>query len=261
MSLPELEFTEDGTHYLYEGKPLERVTAIVSDALPPYLAPWAEGVGQTAMHKIMAENPEYDLATAKRAIANAGLTCENEKIKGQDRGQALHQAIEAMILSEDLAVDPTDFEDPEHAKYARSFAAFMADYRPKFEMAEVRVCYPELGYAGTFDAVAKVTARPKGARGPDVTGKRIILDWKTNVSKKTYESHLYQLAAYQLAMERWDDPVEGAAVVAIGPMGDVKGKPYTFKVNHVDPEAFRAMIGWRNVLKNQKANNPLGRSK
>lgn len=262
MSLPELEFTEDGKYYVYDGVELERVTAIVSDALPPYLAPWAEKVGQEAMYRVCGggDGAMLSLEEARSQIRDMGLTCEDEKVKGQDRGQALHQAIEAMILSEDLAVDPRDFDDPEHAKYARSFALFMAEYRPKFEVAEVRVCYPELGYAGTFDAIATLTARPKGARGPDVTGKRIILDWKTNVSKKTYESHLYQLAAYQLAMERWDEPVDAAAVVAIGPMGDVKGKPYTFKVNHVEPEAFRAMIEWRRVLQAQKANNPLGRT-
>lgn len=261
MSLPELLLAEDGSHYIYDGKPMERVTQIIHKAMPPYLAPWAEGVGQKAMWTIMSANPEYDLGMAKRAIGDAGLTCENEKTKGADRGQALHQAIEAMIETEEPTVDLNDFDDPEHAKYAQSFAAFMVDYRPAFEKAEIRVCHPDLGYAGTFDAIAVCRARPKGARGTDLTGKRIILDWKTNVGKKVYESHLYQLAAYELGMQYWEEPVQGSAVVAIGPMGDVKGKPYSFKPNHVEPEAFRAMVRWCRVVEDQKKRNPLARKK
>jgi hypothetical protein len=263
MSLPELELTDDGSHYLYDGKPLERVTQIIHKAMPPYLAPWAEKVGQRAMYEVIMKynDKEHSFESYVQEIREAGLTCDDEKTKGADRGQALHQAIEAMIETGEPAVDLDDFENPEHAKYAQSFAAFMVDYRPTFERAEIRVCQPELGYAGTFDAIATCRARPKGARGTDLTGKRIILDWKTNVGKKVYESHLYQLAAYQLAMDYWDEPVEGAAVVALGPMGDIKGKPYSFKPNHVEPEAFEAMVKWCRVVERQKTLNPLARKK
>lgn len=263
MTLPEITLNEDGSHYVYEGVEYERVTKIIHEAMPPYLAPWAEKVGHEAMYKVMdgRSSENYSLEQARQDIREAGLTCEDEKTKGGDRGQALHQAIEAMIRTEELVVDPSDFEDPEHVKYAQSFAAFMADYRPTFEQAEVRIVHPELGYAGTFDAIATCRARPKGARGPDMTGKRLILDWKTNVSKKVYDSHLYQLAAYELALNYWQEPVDGAAVVAIGPYGDVKGKPYAFKVNYVEPDAFRSMVEWRRVVERQKSLNPLGRKK
>ncbi len=263
MTLPELQLSEDGSHYLYEGKRLERVTQIIHKAMPPYLAPWAEGVGQKAVLAIYERDGKLpvSLNELKQEIREAGLTCDDEKTKGADRGQALHQAIEAMIETGEPAVDLDDFDDPEHAKYAQSFAAFMVDYRPTFERAEIRVCHPDLGYAGTFDAIAVCRARPKGARGTDLTNKRIILDWKTNVGKKVYESHLYQLSAYELAMQYWDEQVEGSAVVAIGPAGDVKGKPYSFKPNHVEPDAFRAMIEWCRVVEKQKTLNPLARGK
>lgn len=265
MNLPDVQLTDDGRGYMLDGTEYERVTKVIHQAMPPYLAPWAEKVGQEAMYEVLSEyHPGSDwpsVGQAKQEVKNAGLTTEDEKNRGADRGQALHQAIEAMIETEEPSVDLNDFDDPEHAKYAQSFAAFMVDYRPVFELAEVRVVHPELGYAGTFDAIATCRARPKGARGPDMTGKRLILDWKTNVSKKVYESHLYQLAAYQLALERWDEPVDGAAVVAVGPMGDVKGKPYSFKVNHVEPDAFRSLIEWQRVVAHQRSINPQARKK
>lgn len=262
MKLPEIHLSDDGKYYVHEGKEYERVTALIHEAMPPYLAPWAEQVGQKAMYEVLTRSGEpLDLGAAQQEIREAGLTIEDEKTAGGDRGQALHQAIEAMILSGDAAVNLADFDDPEHRLYAQSFAAFMVDYQPTFEVAEVRVCHPELGYAGTFDAIATCHARPKGARGTDLTGKRIILDWKTNVSKKVYESHLYQLAAYQLALEHWGEEVDGAAVVAVGPTGKVKGKPYTFKANHVEPEAFRALCEFCRVVRHQKTLNPLARKR
>lgn len=262
MNLPEITLSEDGRCYMFEGVEYERVTNVIHAAMPPYLAPWAEKVGQEAMYEVLNNGGSgMTLEQCRQMIRESGLTTDDEKSKGADRGQALHQAIEAMVLTGQATVDLADFENPEHAKYAQSFAAWMVDYQPTFEVAEVRIVHPQLGYAGTFDAVATCHSRPKGARGPDMTGKRMILDWKTNVSKKVYESHLYQLAAYQLAMDYWDEGVDGAAVVAIGPMGDVKGKPYSFKVNHVQPEAFRAMIEWRRVVDHQKTLNPLARGK
>lgn len=260
MNLPELELSEDGTKYLLEGVEYERVTHMIHAAMPPYLTPWAEKVGHESMYKVMSQMPPGStLEDCRAAIRDQCLTCDDEKDRGADRGQALHQAIEAMVRTGTPSVDLNDFEDPEHRLYAQSFAEWMVDYEPVFEVAEVRVCNPDLGYAGTFDAIATCRARPKGARGPDVTGQRVILDWKTNVSKKVYESHLYQLAAYQLAMRYWNEPVDAAAVVAIGPYGKVRGKPYAFKVNHVEPEAFAALVEWRRVVEAQKKNNPLGR--
>jgi hypothetical protein len=165
-----------------------------------------------------------------------------------------------MILTGDiLAV--SDFDNPEHVKYAQSMAQWMLDYRPEFEHSEIRVVHPRLGYAGTFDAIGKVTARPKGARGPDFTGKRIIFDFKTNKAKSVYEQHLFQLAAYELACEEWDVEVEGSAVVAIGPMGDVKGTPYSFRPNYVEPGSFEQIMATYQMILDQKARNPLGRKK
>lgn len=260
-TLPEIELAEDGKHYVYNDEPFMRVTDVIHRVLPPYLAPWAEEVGHKAALAIYERDGSLPatLGELKQLVREAGLTCEDEKRTGGDRGSALHLAIEAMIRTGEI-LSVSDFDDPEHAKYAQSFAEWMIDYAPEFEEAEVRIVHPTLGYAGTFDAIGKVTARPKGARGPDLTGKRIIFDFKTNKQRAVYEQHLYQLAAYELACREWGIEVEGAAVVSIGPPR-ASGKPYAFRPNYVEPEAFAKIMEFYRVTEAQKARNPLGRKK
>ena len=259
-NLPEIELSESGRAYVYDDKEFVRVTDVIHKVLPPYLAPWAEEVGQKAALAIYERDGSLpgSITELKQLVKEAGMTCEDEKQSGADRGSSLHLAIEAMIRTGEV-MTLEDFEDPEHAKYAQAFGAFLMDYQPEFESAEVRVVHPELGYAGTFDAIGRVTARPKGARGADITGQRIIFDFKTNVRKAVYEQHLFQLAAYELACEHWDIDVEGSAVVAIGPAGDVKGKPYSFRPNYVERASFAQIMATYTMIKEQKARNPLAR--
>jgi hypothetical protein len=260
--LPEIELSETGRTYVYRDHEFVRVTDVIHKVLPPYLAPWAEEVGQKAALEIYKRDGSLpnDIGELKQLVKEAGLTCEHEKTQGADRGSALHLAIEAMIRTGEM-ISVEDFDDPEHIKYAQAFGEFMLDYEPEFEEAELRIVHPRLGYAGTFDAIGRVTKRPKGARGTDMTDKRIVFDFKTNKSKSVYEQHLYQLAGYELACEHWGIEVEGSAVVALGPAGDVKGKPYSFRPNYVERAAFEQVMAMFHTIQQQKANNPLGRKK
>lgn len=262
--LPEITLTPDGKRYVSEGKEYRRVTDIISKVLPPYLTPWAEKVGQQAalhIYQHTGQLPETQSELMQEA-RNLGITCEDEKNKGADRGSALHKAIEAMIASHNPVVDLNDFDNPEHRLYAQSFSQWMLDYQPEFHEAEVTLVHPELGYAGTFDAIGTCRARPKGARGTDLTGKTILLDWKTNTEAKTYDQHLWQLAGYELACQYHGIPVEGSAVVALGPSGQMKRKtPYSFKANYVEPAAFEEVMRFYGVTVKQKENNPLARKR
>ena len=262
--LPEITLTPDGKRYVSEGKEYRRVTDIISKVLPPYLTPWAEKVGQQAalhIYQHTGQLPETQSELMQEA-RNLGITCEDEKNKGADRGSALHLAIESLVLTGNAALALEDFDNPDHMKYAQSFSDFQLDYAPDFEAAEVRIAHPELDYAGTFDAIAICRKRPKGARGPDMTGKRIILDWKTNSEGHSYPQHLWQLAAYQLACEHWGIPVEGSAVVALGPKGMMKRKtPYSFKPSYIEPSAFAGVVDFFNLAERQMGRNPLGRKK
>jgi hypothetical protein len=95
-----------------------------------------------------------------------------------------------------------------------------------------------------------------------MTGKRIILDWKTNSEAKCYPQHLWQLAGYELACQHYGIPVEGSAVVALGPKGLMKRKsPYSFKANYVEPRAFSEVVGFFNTVAAQNERNPLRRKR
>lgn len=249
---------EDGSQYVHGDKGYDRVTTVVHKALPPYLAPWAEKVGQQAALTIykntgtLPDTPEE----LKEAVRMAGLTTDHEKKAGGLRGAEIHFAMEAWIKQ---GVPPAldDFE-PEVRPYAQTLAQWLIDYEPEFEASEIMLYHPELGYAGTCDAIGRVTKRPKGARHPDINGKRIVFDFKTNKNKAVYEQHYAQLAAYELALHAHGVEVEGSAVVAVGP-SPARGSPYRFAVNFWEPEDWLPVMGLFRMLEQVKQKNPNAR--
>ncbi len=252
---------EDGKKYEKEGREFDRVTNVIHKALPPYLTPWAEKVGREAVMKLYALNGgnlPSDPEEVAEEVKTQGWTTEAEKKSGGLRGAEIHFAMEAWIKQ---GVPPTlsDFE-PEVRPYAQTLAQFLVDYEPEFEAAEIMLYEPELRYAGTCDAIGKVTKRPKGARHPEVTGKRLVFDFKTNKNKAVYDQHYAQLAAYEYALASHDVQVDGSAVVAIGPHG-IPGSPYRFAVNYWEAEDWLPVIGLYRALENVKQKNPNKRKK
>lgn len=250
---------EDGSQYVHGDKGYDRVTTVVHKALPPYLAPWAEKVGQEAMWKVLGEgDPHVGLERARELIKERGLTTDHEKKAGGLRGAEIHFAMEAWIKQ---GVPPAldDFE-PEVRPYAQTLAQWLIDYEPEFEASEIMLYHPELGYAGTSDAIGRMTKRPKGARHPDITGKRIVLDFKTNKNKAVYEQHYAQLAAYELALHAHGVEVEGSAVVAVGP-SPAKGSPYRFAPSFWPRESWLPIMALYRMLEEVKALNPNARKK
>ena len=247
--------TEDGKQYLVESIPHPRTTDILHAVLPPYLAPWAEGVGAKGMHRLYEQNGSLgSLEECKELIKAAGWDCEAERASGASRGLEVHFAVEAWIKQ---GVPPTisDFE-PDARPYAQTLCQWLIDYEPEFECSELMVWHSELIYAGTIDAIGKVTKRPKGTRHVDITGKRLAFDFKTNKEKKVYfPQHYFQLAAYELALEHHSIEVDGSAVVALGPHG-VKGKPYRVAPNYVRPEMWKSVMQMYQTLQAAKALNP-----
>ena len=252
---------EDGKQYVHGDRGYDRVTTILHKALPAYLAPWAEGVGRKAVHTTYLNSGRSlpdSYEELEKVVQRAGLTTEHEKKAGGLRGAEIHFAMEAWIKQ---GVPPSlgDFE-PEVRPYAQTLARWLMDYEPEFEASEIMLFHPELGYAGTCDAIGRVTKRPKGVRHPDVTGKRIVLDFKTNKNKSVYEQHYAQLSAYELALNYHGVDVEGSAVVAIGPSPG-KGTPYRFAVNFWEPEDWLPVMNLYMLLQKVKAQNPNSRAK
>ena len=257
-----IELTEDGTQYVLDGQLFDRTTSIVNDVLPPYLVIWAENTGQEAMFRLLRENPtaEWTLESARGAISGAGWDCESQKKEGGRRGAETHFAIEAWIKQ---GVPPTldDFE-PEHRPYARTLCQFLIDYEPEFSHSEITVYHPELGYAGTIDAIGRATKRPTGVRHKDITGVDLAWDFKTNKEKKVYEQHYLQLASYRCGLDYHGVDVGGEAVVALGPTPwKNSGKPYRVAPNYFPASLWVAAMAFYRALTDAKAQNPNGRKK
>ena len=253
--------SEDGKNYEHGGASYDRVTTVIHKALPPYLTPWAEGVGREAVLKLYALNGgnlPSDPQEVAEAVKREGWTTDQEKKAGGLRGAEIHFAVEAWI-KQGIPPDLSDFE-PEVRPYAQTLAQFLVDYEPEFEASEIMLYEPTLGYAGTCDAIGSVTKRPKGARHPEVTGQRLVFDFKTNKNKAVYDQHYAQLAAYELALDHHGVKVDGSAVVAIGPHG-IPGSPYRFAVNYWDAEDWLPVIALYHLLQDVRDKNPNKRKK
>lgn len=128
-----------------------------------------------------------------------------------DIGTAAH------ILFERLARGETINDRHVHADvkgHVRHFREFLEAVQPEFLHLEETCWNDTFGYAGSFDAVAKID------------GQRVMVDWKT--SKAVYDSVSLQLAAYRYAeriiVADTDESIpmpelDGGAVLHVRPEG------------------------------------------
>ncbi|MFI8084352.1 hypothetical protein ACIF6L_26560 [Kitasatospora sp. NPDC086009] len=104
---------------------------------------------------------------------------------------------------------------PDMVRYATHFATFLQEMQPEFLFLEETVWSDDHGYAGSFDAIARID------------GETVILDWKTTRSG-VHEDVALQLKAYAmanriiLAVDGSSVPVpaiDAAAVLHVRPEG------------------------------------------
>lgn len=95
-------------------------------------------------------------------------------------GSAVHAEAEAYILGV-----PRPEPLPAVAPYLTSFRNFLDDFKPEFELAEATVYSVSESFAGTLDAIFRVS------------GRTFLADWKTG--KDIYPDVALQLAAYEHA--------------------------------------------------------------
>lgn len=99
-----------------------------------------------------------------------------------DLGSAAHVIFERLARGEVINDRHVHVDVKPHVKH---FREFLDEVQPEFLHLEETCWNDSLGYAGSFDAVAKID------------GERVIVDWKT--SKSVYDSVSLQLAAYRYA--------------------------------------------------------------
>ncbi len=124
------------------------------------------------------------------------------------------------------------------------------------------VWHPGLQYAGTIDAIGKLTKFPKGARWPNIKGKRFAFDMKSNQARRIYSpQHYFQLAAYRHCLDHHGIEVDGEAVIAIGPSPWKNGgKPYTLGVNYVEARLWEPIVRAYRALEEARQANPRSRT-
>lgn len=105
-----------------------------------------------------------------------------ETQQSADTGSSVHSLVETMSRGE-----PLGFVHPDFQPYVERYDRFLQKYQPEFEYIEDAVWSETYGYAGTFDAIAKID------------GERLILDTKTTRGKDVYSSVSLQMCAYSRA--------------------------------------------------------------
>jgi hypothetical protein len=182
----------DGVRYYTSPRTNQKfvsVTSIISTLDKPALRYWA--AKQVATYAVEERDIWIPLATkdpkaALDLIKGAPWrTTENSA----QLGSAVHEAVEARVLGNDLDVDKLDTQVK---PFINSFLNFEKIFQPQWEMSEATVLSYKYGYAGTIDAIASFNKPELGLVG------RYLIDWKTGKSGPYPEAGL-QLSAYRHA--------------------------------------------------------------
>lgn len=158
---------------------LPSVTGVLDVLAKPGLDTWK----LTQFAAAARDNPEI-LSTNELPVAIARLSelASAETKEAAERGTAIHAAVESYFRGEDF--------DPACASYVEQVEIWAAENGIEFDQHEVVLTNPDIGYAGTVDALAR-----------DSGGRFCVIDFKTKktrpgVAVKPYETHMAQIAAY-----------------------------------------------------------------
>lgn len=221
--------------YDWAGERFWSVTTIIGNGCPkPALLPWGikkvaegavEAVQKGSLVPMVEQDPDAAVAFLK------GLPWA-QRDRAANLGTDIHQAIEAVQLGRPMPPWPLPLRP-----YMESFAGFVRDFSPSFEMAEETVYNRAESYAGTLDAIAVIG------------GNRVLLDAKSGSG--IYPEVALQLAAYRNAefrglpdgSESPMPPVDGAMALHLRQDG------YTLYDVEAGPEVFTAFLYVREVFR------------
>ncbi len=210
----------DGSRtYAWQGETFPSVTTILRSVPKPALMYWA---ARKAAEKAVELTRAGELAASlhageeRQVIDILRNACWEHRDDAADTGSAVHRAIERAIIHGDDPDFTPDMSDVARPRF-EAFRAFEARYQPVWEAAEATVYNRTHGYAGTFDALARIS------------GRRFLIDVKTG--KNVYPEFALQLAAYArgewiglagagggFGAEEMEMPrVDGAAVLLLRP--------------------------------------------
>ncbi|MFD8595385.1 hypothetical protein ACFV1L_10325 [Kitasatospora sp. NPDC059646] len=191
-------------------KKVPGVTSVLGMLPKPFLQFWsAKTVAETAVDDLGAV---VNIALRDRDAAIDYLKRAPTRFtaKAAGTGSDAHDLFERLARGERIGRVHPDMQ-----QYARHFDAFLQEQQPEFLHLEETVWSDTFGYAGSFDAIAKID------------GETVIIDWKTTRSG-VHDDVALQLKAYAradrmiLASSGESVPVpalDAAAVLHVRPEG------------------------------------------
>lgn len=142
-------------------------------------------VGMTTMLEMGTPHPQGLLQYFKRTDQH---TQEEILLDAQERGTNVHQAIEQLLMGEE--VYPSDLKREDEKKAVAAFIDFFLTVQPEDVVSEHVVAYikDDVRFAGTLDFIGTIN------------GKRVLIDFKT--SKIPSLKNALQVRGYQEAVEQ-----------------------------------------------------------
>lgn len=172
------------------GEKAPGVTGVINNLPKPFLQYWrgkvvaefaADNVGALAQMLLDAHTAADHDKARKAAVDWLKNSPTRDTGQAADIGTAVHDLCERMARGEELGLVHPDFKP-----YVERYDRFLQKYQPEFLFLEDAVWSETYGYAGTFDAIAKID------------GECLILDTKTTRSGVHAEVAL-QMTAYARA--------------------------------------------------------------
>lgn len=275
MTSPKFAYATDdhGRYYRHPehpGREFISITNVLDSIAKPVLVPWAAKVTAEKALDLMPQMVAAALlppCKPKRVADECGrcLDCLHKITKREvkvvretaaDLGTLIHAFAEAHLTGQELQATDEEHEQaaPFVAQYLRFLDDFEVDITKHVEAAELTVCHPQHGYAGTLDAIVhlRLDGNLSGVKPKKLPGDKRALwvyDIKTSSTKAAdvlYDEQPLQLAAQRNAKEAWlpDGSIvpmplaKGAAIL------NLRTDDYAFIPVPSGPEEFAAFRGF-----------------
>jgi hypothetical protein len=219
---------ENHNYYLEGAGPIPSVTKILQivDKSGPLIG-WAKRITAEAAVKHRAELGGWvDTFGDDGAVGLLTKAATVLRDRAANAGSEIHTFAEAITRGQEVEVPA------ELAPYVAAYRTWVEQFQPEFLAAEEMI-YSHHGYAGTFDAIARIA------------GETWLLDYKT--SKGVYVETALQLAAYGAAdfIGRPGDPLR-YVIPEIAQYGVVHIRPEGAELVPYDvTDAFEAFLAFK----------------
>lgn len=199
-----LEFDEVRHQYRLDGERCPSVTQVISILAKLGLDWWAYGLAINGVLAVMRQctvDPDHPDCEAQLRKALTALKFSPNAViqEAAKRGSEVHKAFVDFAQSGEKL--------PANDGYLKSLALFLDEFSPKIVKVEESVYSPSLKVAGTYDALL------------EIDGQLTLIDWKT--SKRIYDSHHLQSAAYEGMRQELGEKPATPMVVRLDPDGKV----------------------------------------